>query len=322
MKWIRVFSPATIGNIGPGFDVLGMAVRGLGDTVYACRRRSGLRIAEIRSPSPLSRDARKNTATLAAAHVLRLLGIRGGIEMRIHKGLPAGSGLGSSAASAAAGAFAANWLYGPSLSPDQLILAATRAEAEVSGGYFADNTAPAILGGATLTRCCEPLDVTRIGVIRRLRLVLVTPATSILTREARKILPKQVPLTAFVFNMANAALITAAFAKNDYSLFARSLQDVIIEPVRSRLIPGYDRVKESALKAGADGMAISGSGPTVFAITDDPHKARAIERQMVASFRAQGLSAQSWITTVDPAGTRLVPDEGPSRATGSGANGR
>jgi homoserine kinase len=322
MKWIRVFAPATIGNIGPGFDVLGMAVRGLGDTLYARRLPSGIRITELVSPTPLSRDIRKNTAALASANVFRFLGLRGGIELRIHKGLPAGSGLGSSAASAAAGAFAANWLYGRTLSPESLILAATQAEAVVSGGFFADNTAPAILGGATLTRCCEPLDVTRIGVIRRLRLILVTPALSVLTRDARKILPAQVPLAAFVFNMANAALITAAFAKNDYSLFARSLQDAIIEPVRSRLIPGYDRVKESALKAGADGMAISGSGPTVFAITDDPHKARAIERGMVASFRAQGLSVQSWITTVDPEGTRVIPPVGARRPARRVASGR
>lgn len=308
MNWIRIFSPATIGNIGPGFDVLGMAVRGPGDTVFARRIRSGIRISEIQSTSPLPKDPRKNTASLAASNVLKQLRLRGGIEFRIHKGLPSGSGLGSSAASAAAGAFAANWLYGRDLSVEQLILAATQAEAKVSGGFFADNTAPALLGGATLTRCCEPLDVTRIGVIRRLRLVLVTPEVTVLTRDAREMLPAMVPLTSFVFNMANTALITAAFAKNDYSLFARSLNDVIVEPVRSRLIPGFDQVKKNALKAGADGMAISGSGPTVFAITDDPRKARAIEQQMVRSFHAQGVASQSWIATVDPHGTRVIED--------------
>jgi len=220
--------------------------------------------------------------------------------------LPAGSGLGSSAASAAAGAFAANWLYGRQLSTEQLILAATQAEAEVSGGFFADNTAPALLGGATLTRCCVPLDVTRIGIIRRLKIILVTPAITVLTRDARKILPDTIPMRAFVFNMANTALITAAFAKNDYSLFARSLNDVVIEPVRSKLIRGYDQVKESALKAGADGMAISGAGPSVFAITDNIAKARVIEQQMVLTFNSLGIPSKSWITTVDPHGTRLL----------------
>ncbi|OQW95973.1 MAG: homoserine kinase [Verrucomicrobia bacterium A1] len=310
MNWIQVFSPATIGNIGPGFDVLGMAVKGLGDTVYARRIRSGIRIAEVKSPTPIPSDPRKNTAAIAASNVFRFLSVRGGIELRIHKGLPAGSGLGSSAASAAAGAYAANWLYGRELSTEQLILAATQAEAEVSGGFFADNTAPALLGGATLTRCCVPLDVTRIGIIRRLRIVLVTPGITILTRDARKILPATVPMASFVFNMANTALITAAFAKNDYSLFARSLNDVVVEPVRARLIRGFHQVKENAIRAGADGVAISGSGPTVFAITDNLRKARAIEQQMVLTFNAQGIPSRSWVTTMDPHGTRVVEPEG------------
>ncbi len=314
-EWIWVFSPATIGNIGPGFDVLGMAVRGLGDVVRARRCRRGVRIRAIRSPTPIPSDPARNTASVAAANVLKILGERGGIELEVHKGLPAGSGLGSSAASAAAGAFAANWLYGRQLSLEQLILAATQAEAEVSGGFFADNTAPALLGGATLTRCTVPLDVTRIGIIRRLKIVLVTPALTVLTRDARRILPEQVPMRAFVANMANTALITAAFAKNDYSLFARSLNDVVVEPVRSRLIRGFDQVKESALRAGADGVAISGSGPTVFAITNDARKARAIEQQMVLTFNALGIPSRSWVTTMDPHGTRLLEDGPPPPQT-------
>jgi homoserine kinase len=306
MNKITVFSPATIGNIGPGFDVLGLAVKGLGDTVEARRIRSGIRIAAIHSPTPLPTDPKRNTAALAAGNVLRLLHCACGIELTIHKGLPSGSGLGSSAASAAAGAFAANVLCGNELTTEQLILAATEAEAVVSGGFFADNTAPALLGGATLTRCCVPLDVTRIGNIRNLRIVLVTPKITVLTREARSMLPEMVPLKDFVFNMANTALITAAFAKGDYSLFARSLNDVVIEPVRARLIPGFHAVKENALQAGADGVAISGSGPTVFAITDNLRKARVIEQQMTLTFNAQGIASKSFITRVDPHGTRLV----------------
>lgn len=309
MKWIKVFSPATIGNIGPGFDVLGMAVKGLGDVVEARRIRSGIRIAAVYSAARLPSDPKKNTASLAAAEVFKMLNISGGIEMRLHKGLPIGSGLGSSAASAAAGAFAANHLYGGHLSTEQLILAATTAEAAVSGGFFADNTAPALLGGTTLTRCCEPLDVTRIGFIRNLRLVLVSPNMVVLTREARAMLPAKVPMKDFVFNMANTALITAAFAKNDYSLFARSLHDHVIEPVRAKLIKGFAEVKEAALQAGADGMAISGSGPTVFAITDNIRKARAIEQQMVLTFNALGIASKSWVTSMDAHGTRVIEDE-------------
>ncbi len=214
MKWINVFAPATIGNIGPGFDVLGMAVKGLGDVIEARRIPKGVKISAVTSPQRLTRDPAKNTAAIAARNVLELLGMPGGIEMRIRKGLPLGSGLGSSAASAAAGAFAANHLYGSRLTKKQLILPATKAEEVVSGAFFADNTAPALLGGVTLTRCCMPLDITAIGSIEKLVVVLVAPKLVILTRDARKILPKFVRMKDFVFNMANTALITAAFAKN------------------------------------------------------------------------------------------------------------
>ncbi len=306
MKAIKVFSPATIGNIGPGFDVLGLAVKNLGDIVEASPLPDGEIRLTVHSDVPLSNDPTKNTVAIAAANVFKYLNIAGGMSIDLHKGLPIGSGLGSSAASAAAGAFAANALYGGHLSLEQLILAATEAEAVVSGGFFADNTAPALMGGATLTRCCVPLDVTRIGSIRALKIVLVTPNVVVLTREARKMLPLQIPMESFIANMANTALITAAFAKNDYSLFSRSLNDVVVEPVRSRLIPGFDEVKRNALKAGADGVAISGSGPTLFAITDNLRKARVIEKQMVLTFNSLGIASKSWVTTVDPHGTRVV----------------
>jgi homoserine kinase len=307
--WIAVSSPATIGNIGPGFDVLGLAVKGLFDVVEARRIESGVSLASVktlRDGTTLSCDPQKNTAGIAARETLDLLGVGGGVELRLKKGLPLGSGLGSSAASAAAAAFAVNELYGTELTKEELILPATRAEAAVSGGFFADNTAPALLGGATLTRSCLPLDVTRIGSISDLILIVITPDLVILTREARSILPQNISMDDFVYNMANTSLITAAFAKDDYSLFARSLNDAVIEPVRSTLIKGYADVKENAIKAGADGVAISGSGPTVFAITNQRSRARFIEDAMLRSFEAHGVQATGIITEVEPEGTRLI----------------
>jgi len=307
MDWIKVFAPATIGNIGPGFDVLGLAVSGWGDIIEARKTDSGVIISEIDSEHELPADPNKNTAGIAAREVLRLLGEPGGVEMKIRKGLPSGSGLGSSAASAAAAAFAVNYLYGEKLSREDLILPATKAEEYVSGGFFADNTAPCLLGGATLTRSKLPLDVTRIGHIDELRIVLVTPDVVILTREAREILPRNIPMEGFVNNMANSCLISAAFAKNDYDLFARSLNDIVVEPVRATLIPGYDEAKENALKAGADGVAISGSGPTLFAITSLLHnRSYLIEDAMVRSFKKNGVECKSIITEVDMEGTRLI----------------
>lgn len=308
MEWIKVFAPATIGNIGPGFDVLGLAVKNMGDIIEARKIAQGVVISEIDSDTPLSLNPQKNTAGIAASEVLRILNIEGGIELKIKKGMPSGSGLGSSAASACAAAFATNYLYGNQLSKDELILPATRAEEFVSGDFFADNTAPCLLGGATLTRSCLPLDVTKIGSISKLIIILVTPEITILTKEARDILPKTVPLKSFIFNMANSCLITAAFAKDDYSLFARSLNDEVIEPARSQLIKGFAEVKQNALRAGADGMTISGSGPTLFAITDDIHKARFIEDAMVRTFQNFDIGCKSLITEVDDEGTVLLGD--------------
>jgi homoserine kinase len=177
----------------------------------------------------------------------------------------------------------------------------------VSGGFFADNTAPCLLGGATLTRSKLPLDVTKIGHIDNLHIILVTPDVVVLTREAREILPSAIPLDGFVNNMANSCLISAAFAKNDYDLFARSLNDVVIEPVRATLIPGYHDVRENALKAGANGVAISGSGPTLFAITNQSdNRSYLIEDAMVRSFQKNGIDCKSIITEVDMEGTRLA----------------
>lgn len=306
MKWIKVFSPATIGNIGPGFDVLGLAVKKWGDIVEARKITSGIKIKSIESEVKIPTNPDKNTVGIAAKEVLKILKVKGGIEFIIKKGLPIGSGLGSSASSAAAGAYAANYLYGKKLSKECLILPATIAEEVVSGGFFADNTAPALLGGATLTRSCKPLDVVKIGTIKSLVIVLVTPNISILTKEARDILPKTVPMKDFVFNMANTSLITMAFAKNDYTLFARSLNDRIIEPARSKLIKGFDSVKEAALKAGADGMTISGAGPTVFAITNSSKKAEKIRDAMVAAFTGHGVTSKSLITSVETTGTKIL----------------
>jgi len=306
MEWITVFSPASIGNIGPGFDVLGMAIKGLGDTIQARKIEKGIIISSLESINPLTNDPTKNTVTLAAQEVLTQLGINGGIEFRIKKGLPIGSGLGSSAASAAAGAFAANYLYGNSLTKEQLVLPATKAEEKVSGGFFADNTAPALLGGATLTRSLFPLDIIHLGTITDAKLIVVTPNIKVLTSDARKIIPQQVPLKDVVSNMAHTALIAAAFSKNNYAFFSKSLHDVIIEPARSSLIPGFYEVKQNAILAGADGVAIAGSGPAMFAITHSKEIAENVKRVMIETFQKNGIFAQGLVTEIDVDGTRLI----------------
>ena len=307
-KSVKVFSPATIGNIGPGFDVLGLAVKGMGDMVEVWETSGNEIVIEeiLNADHEITKDPDKNTAGIAAREVLHLLNIQKGIGMRIEKGMPAGSGLGSSAASAAAAAYAVSKLFDDKLSKMDLILPATLAEEYVSGGFFADNVAPALLGGATLTRSSVPLDVTHLGSISDLIVVLALPHIQILTKDARDILPNEVNMEGFVGNMANACLIASAFSTDNYKLFSRSLKDIVIEPIRSTLIPGFDEVKAIALEAGADGMTISGAGPAVFAITNSKKKAPIIEDAMARTFKKNGVECRTLITSPSQKGSAQV----------------
>ena len=309
MEMVRVFAPASIGNLGPGFDVLGLAIHGLGDTVEAKRRKDrGVVISEILGCSDgLSKDVQKNTAGIAAQKVVQLMGVEEeGVEILLHKQVPPGSGLGSSASSAVGGAFAVNHLFDSPLSTRDIIHAATLAEASVSGGYFADNTATSLLGGATLTRSSDPLDVIPLGTIPQAVIVIVRPFVRVLTRRARAMLPQEIPLHAFVSNMANSCAIVAAFCRQDLDLLARAIDDQAIEPVRAKLIPGFYEAKDAALQEGAQGFSISGAGPTVFSITDDQEKAKAIGEAIVSVFKKKGLETFQLITGIDSEGARVL----------------
>ncbi len=308
MSSVTVFAPATIGNIGPGFDVLGLAINGMGDIVKAKTIAGNKLIIENISNSDhdISLDPTKNTAGIAAQKALELLDIKSGVSLEIVKGMPSGSGLGSSAASAVAGANAINNLFNNKLTKKQLLTAAMEGEYAVSGGYFADNVAPAIYGGATLTRSLNPLEITSLGTINDLIIILVLPNIKILTKESRRIIPKSITLTDCINNMANTASITAAFCKNDYSLIKDNLFDHIIEPKRSKLIKGFPEAKEAAIKAGADGMTISGSGPTVFAITNCKHKVELIKSSIIDTFNQFNIECSYLISSVSKEGSKII----------------
>jgi len=311
MNSVKVFSPASIGNIGPGFDVLGLAIDGLGDTVEA-REISGNEVVIeniFNADHDISNDPDKNTAGIAAKETLRALGIKNGVGLILTKGMPSGSGLGSSAASAAAGAYAVNKLFNGGLSEDELILAAMKGEAYVSGGYFADNVAPSILGGATLTQSIDPLKVSKLGTIDELILVLIIPNIQILTKDSRDVIPNKIDKRNFITNMANTASITAAFCKNDYALLKDNLIDVIFEPARTKLIPGLADIKSAAVKAGADGCTISGSGPAIFAISNSHQRAKKIKYEMEKEFINHGVECTGFITTPSKVGSREVTME-------------
>lgn len=304
MRWMKVFAPATIGNIGPGFDVLGLALEGMGDVIEARKVESGVRIVEVTGYDvPLEAD--KNTAGIAAKEVLKFLDINEGVELKIQKGMPPASGLGGSAASACAGAYITNLLFDGNLSKLELINLATRAEEVVSGDFFVNNTAPCLLGGATLTKSLRPLAVIQLGTISNLVVTVVTPSFQLLTKKAREVLPKMVGMKDFVSNMANACLIVAAFTKNDLSLLGNGINDKIVEPARANLIPGFYDVKKAARDAGAFGCSISGAGPSIFAITDDIYAGGQIGKAMQEAFARNGHNSKSYVCKINEGGVKL-----------------
>ena len=304
---IKAFAPATVANLAAGYDVLGLAVESPGDTVTARRGGPGgiviERITGDDGRLPLQAD--KNCAGIAAIETCALAGLTADIVLEVHKGLPIGSGLGSSAASAAAAAVAVNTLLGSPLRKRELIGPCLEAEAAVSGRH-ADNVAPSLLGGLILVRSVDPLDILRLPIPESLRVVVVTPKFELETRAARQALPDRVSLTQMVGFGANLAGFVAACFSGDISLLGRCLMDPVVTPARAALIPGANEVMKAALAAGAVGSSISGSGPSIFALTRSDVAAARAGAAMVHAFEQAGLAATVVCSPVDCPGARVI----------------
>ncbi len=308
MREVTAFAPATIANVGPGFDVLGLALAAPGDRVTArFAGGPGVRLAGVRGDGGrLPTDPERNTAGIAAARVLRHVDPRAGVELELHKGLPLGSGLGSSAASAAAAARAVDALLGAGLDARTLIEACLEAETAVSGRH-ADNVAAAILGGFVIVRSVDPLEVLRVPFPRGILAAVVTPRFELPTRRAREILPACVPLADAVRNAANLAALVAAAHAGDTALLGRALEDRLATPARAPLVPGCAAVLEAARRAGAIGAGISGAGPSLFALCEGESTARAAGEAMRQAFReAGGLEAEVRIAEAGAEGARCL----------------
>ena len=310
---VTAFAPGGVGNIGPGLDVLGLAVAGAGDAVRAeWTREPGIQLRDPGHPS-LPTDAAHHTAALAARAVLAAAGERldgrTGIALSVTKGLPLSGGQGGSAASAVAGAVAANALLGAPLDRAQLLAACLVAEETVAGRHL-DNIAPSLLGGIVLIRCMEPLDIVALPVPEELTVVLVRPEQSLRTADARAVLPLTVLRDVAVHQAAQVGAIAAALATSDYELLGRAIDDRIAEPVRACLLPGFVEAKAAALAAGALGSSISGSGPTAFALTRGPEVGARVAHAMVEAYGAAGHRAAARVAPVDRVGARLVEDSG------------
>lgn len=304
---VTAFAPGSVGNLGPGLDILGLALDGPGDRVTAIRTGTrGIRVADPGHPD-LPTDPSRHSAAIAAQAVLRVAGADPGlgIELRVAKGLPLAGGQGGSAASAAAGATAMAALLGVPIDPAALVMAALEAETVVAGRH-ADNVAPSVLGGLVLVRSLDPPDFVRLPVPEELRVVLVHPDQQMRTAEGRASLPSSVDREVALHQAAQVAGIVAGATLGDAGLMGRSIDDRIAEPARAPLLRGFVAAKSAALAAGALGCSISGSGPTAFALTAGETAAGRIGAAMQAAYAAAGIGSSVRVARPDLRGARIL----------------
>lgn len=309
LQEVRVFAPATVANVACGYDVLGFAIDAPGDEVVArFSDKPGLRITKITGDDgKLPMTVEGNTAGVAALDLLRHLGMQErGIEMEIHKKMPFGSGLGSSAASAVAGAYAVNKLIGEPLSKKQLLPFAMTGEASADGAYHADNVGPSLLGGIVFIRSNEELDIAQLPVPKNLWAAVVHPDIEILTKVAREILPTSIPIENATTQIGNLGGLICGLIQEDYGLISRSIHDVIAEPQRQKLIPEFYKAKRAALSSGALGFSISGAGPSVFALCEGEESAKRAAEAVAQVFTDINLENQAYVSRINLNGVHVV----------------
>jgi len=302
---VTVYAPGSASNLGPGFDCLGVAFTGKGDRVTAARHGPpGVRVVQVSDPR-IPVEADRNTAAIAAAAVLRRAGSEAGLELTVEKGLPLSGGMGGSAASAVAGAVAADVVVGARLGRDDLLLAALEAESVVAGRH-ADNVAPSLLGGAVLVLSLDPPRLGLVQVHSSLGFVLVTPAYGVETAAARKVLPRQVGRSAAVAQAAHLGALLLGLEHGDAELVRGAMEDRIAEPARAPLYPGYPEARAAAREAGALGVAVSGAGPTLVAIVTQGGSGP-VARALEDAYRTLGMAATTHVAKVDGQGARVLP---------------
>lgn len=300
-------APATVSNVAVGFDILGFSLSGLGDAVTVRRsEQSGVRILAITGDEEVPQDPEQNTATAGLVALVEDRELSFGLEVEIDKGVPLHSGLGGSAASAVAAVVAASAVIDRPLTLPERFHYALLGEMRACGQRRGDNIAPAMLGGLILVRSMEPFDVLRIPVPHAMGAVVVHPKLNVDVREARALLSTEIDLDDFVAQSANLAGFVGGCFRDDRSLIGRSLQDLVVEPQRSHLIPGFAGVKEAALRSGALGCSISGAGPAMFALHDFDQEAEAIRDAMLEAFAAADVEATGYISPINGMGAHIT----------------
>ncbi|NLX11416.1 MAG: homoserine kinase [Chloroflexi bacterium] len=307
---ISIYAPATVANLGVGFDILGLALDAPGDRVTVeCADSPGVELVAITGDGgQLTCEPARNTACVAARETLQAIRPGAGIRLWLHKGLPLASGLGSSAASAVAAAVAVNELFGGPLTPFEVLRACVEAEAAVSGRH-ADNVAPALLGGIVLVTGWDLDAIYRLPVPDNLYLALVTPAVAVPTLAARAVLPENVPLRTMVHHTGSVAALIHALHTGDLALLARAMrQDTVVSPRRAALIPGLDEAHAAAYDAGALASVISGAGPTLCALCDTPRTAQAVTQAYKEVYNRLGIGCVTRVARPNLTGARICAD--------------
>jgi homoserine kinase len=308
MKSVKVFAPATVANLGCGFDVMGLAIDEPGDEIIlSFNQEKKLVIKKITGDGgKLSYDAKKNTSTVAIQAMLNELNSKQGFDVYLKKQMPLGSGLGSSAASSVAGVFAANCLLGKPFSKRDLVPFAMQGEKAASGAAHADNVAPSLMGGIILIRSYHPLDIIQLPVPEKLHLVVVHPHVEVLTKDARAVLKKNIPMKVAVQQWGNTAALSAGLFLNDFKLVGRSVEDYVAEPYRAALIPHFHEVKKAAMDHGAIACSISGSGPSIFAMCEGKTTTKKIAESMKKIFSKNRIKSDSYISRVNKNGAQII----------------
>lgn len=306
MNEIKIFCPATIANLNCGFDILGLCLETIGDEMIIRKStEKGIKITKIVG-AELPFEAKKNVAGVAALATIENLDLDFGFEIEIYKNIKAGSGIGSSSASAAGAVFGINELLGKPFSKVELVNFAMKGEVVASGTEHADNVAPCLLGGFTLIRGYDPLDIIQIESPDELYAVVLHPHIEVKTSDARAVIQPMIPLKLAITQTGNLGGFIAGLYTNDYELIGRSLQDVLAEPFRKHLIPNFDEVKNAAINNGALGAGISGAGPSIFALCKGKESAEKVANGMKESYLSTGIEFYIHISKVNSKGTKII----------------
>jgi len=302
---ITVFAPASVSNVGPGFDILGFALEGMGDTITLTKKEGTVyTIKAIGADLPT--DPEKNVATVALRSFCDAIGYKGGFEICIEKNFTPGSGLGSSASSAVGAVFAANQLLGAGYTKEELITHALDGEMLASGNRHADNVAPCMLGGFVAVKSCDPFNGFQVAYPEALKTLIIFPDVIIKTADARGILPREVSMSQAIQQAANMAGLINGLMTNNFQMIRDSLQDQLAQPFRKKLIPGYDEVEKLCQQSDSVGFNISGSGPSMFAFFKKEHDLSALKQSVSEFYKSQGIKCRFHESGINGRGVEVL----------------